>query len=59
MTNTKKAQDKLDDFKKDFAKLLIKHPNISVYGDVNGLPFATLNDFYVKPPTISLPVRSH
>lgn len=45
--------DKLEKFKKDFEKLLKKHPDISVYCDINGNPIA--HGFLDgKPKTIRL-----
>jgi hypothetical protein len=53
----KPKQTQLDKFEKDFNKLLSKYPNISVYGNMDGIPFACANDVYVKPPTITLKTR--
>jgi hypothetical protein len=36
MTNEQKAKKNLEKFKKDFEKLLAKHPGVSVYGDRDG-----------------------
>jgi hypothetical protein len=38
------AQKKLEKFKKDFDALLKKHPEISVYGNINGDPIAVVFD---------------
>jgi hypothetical protein len=52
-TNKTDAQKKLEKFQKDFAALLKKHPDISVYGNTNGDPVAYVFDG-IKTTSIKL-----